>query len=189
MMRLASAPALIAEAVDAGQLTYQPGESADLRVRLRDGEGKPVTDAAVNAILFRDGTRVATITLAPDPSGLYRGKTAALEPGSYEMTVESAAVPEGQLKARTQFKVTPRESAERTLLSLNEDLLRQISIASGGEYFREEKADDLIAKLAPLSTGNVIESDTVLWQSWPWFALIVALLTVEWIMRKRAGML
>ena len=175
--------------LDAGQLTYQPGEQADMRVRLRDGEGKPVADAAVTAVVTREGQKVATFSLTPDEGGLYRGKTAALQPGNYEVAVESAAVPEGQIKARTQFKVTARESAERTLLSLNEDLLRQISIASGGEYYREEKADDLLAKLAPMSNGEVIESDTVLWQSWWWFLPIIALLTLEWILRKRVGML
>jgi hypothetical protein len=175
--------------VDAGQLTYQPGEQADLRVRLRDISGKPVADAAVAAALYRDGTKVATIPLSPDEGGLYRGKSAALEPGDYEMAVESAVVPEGQLKARTQFKVTARESLERTILSLNEDLLRQISVASGGDYFREEKADEVLARLAPLSAGNVIESDTVLWQSWWWFVPVISLLTLEWIIRKRAGML
>jgi hypothetical protein len=175
--------------VDAGQLTYQPGESAALRVRLRDGEGKPVTDAAVQAVLFRNGTKVATIEMLPDPGGLYRGKTVALEPGDYEMAIDTAAVPEGQLKARTQFKVAPRENMERTMLSLNEDLLRRISVASGGEYFREERADEVIAKLAPLSSGTIIEGETVLWQSWPWFGIIVGLLTIEWIIRKRAGLL
>ena len=175
--------------VDAGQLTYQPGAQADLRARLRGIDGRPVTDAAVSAVLMRNGTKVATIPLTPDEGGLYRGKTAALEPGDYEMLIDTAAVPEGEVKAKAQFKVTPRESMERTMLALSEDLLRQVSTAGGGEYFREEKVDDLLAKLAPLSSGQVIESDTVLWQSWWWFAPIVLLLTVEWIIRKRAGML
>jgi hypothetical protein len=175
--------------LDAGQLNYQPGEQADIRLRLRATDGKPVTDAAVNAVLYRDGQKVATLTLNPDEGGLYRGKTAALEPGSYEVAAESASVPEGQIKARTQFNVAARDNIERTLLSLNEDLLRQVSIASGGEYLREERCDDLVQKLAPLSSGRVIESDTVLWQSWWWFVPIVLLLTVEWIIRKRSGLL
>jgi hypothetical protein len=175
--------------LDAGQFTYQAGQSADMRVRLRDADGKPVTDAAVATVLYRDGQKVATITLNPDASGLYRGKTASLEPGSYEVAVESAMVPDGQLKARTQFKVVQRESAERSLLSMNEDLLRQVSVAGAGEFFREEQCDELVKKLAPLSSGEVQETDTVLWQSWWWFGAIVALLTVEWILRKRSGML
>ena len=40
-----------------------------------------------------------------------------------------------------------------------------------------------------MSEGRVIESDTVLWQSYWWFLPIVALLTIEWIIRKRAGLL
>jgi hypothetical protein len=140
-------------------------------------------------VLFRDGQRVATISLAPDDGGLFRGKSAALETGSYEMSVESAVVPEGQLKARTQFKVAAKESGERSMLSINEDLLRQISTASGGNYFREEQCDELVAALKGLSDGRIEERDTVLWQEWPWFAAIVSLLTLEWILRKRAGML
>ena len=176
-------------ALDAGQLTYNPGDSANFRVRLHDGEGKPVTDAAVSAVLTRDGQKVATISLSPDAGGLYRGKSAALEPGNYEMSVESAVVPEGQLKARTQFKVAARESGERTLLSVNEDLLRQVSTASGGEYYREEQCDALVAAIKGLSDGRIEERDTILWQEWPWFAAIIGLLTLEWILRKRAGML
>ncbi len=175
--------------LDAGQLTYLPGEQADIRARLRDAEGRPVSDASVSAVLFRDGQKVATITLSPNEGGLYRGRTTALDSGSYELAVDTAAVPSDQLKARTQFTVTARENIERTLLSLNEDLLRQVSLTGGGEYLREEQCDALIERLAPLSSGQVIESDTVLWQSWWWFLPIVLLLTIEWILRKRLGLL
>jgi hypothetical protein len=177
--------------LDAGAITYQPGASADLRVRLRDGEGKPVTSATVDAVLYRDGKKAATIRLSPDDNagGLFRGKTAALEPGSYEVGVESAAIPANELKARAEFKVEPRETGELTQLSLNEDLLGQMSAAGGGQYLREEDIGRLIELLAPMSDGRVIESDTVLWQSWWWFVPIVVLLTIEWIIRKRTGLL
>ncbi len=175
--------------LDAGQLTYQPGEQADIRARLRDAEGRPVSDASVSAVLYRDGQKAASITLTPDEGGLYRGRTGALDSGTYEVAIDTAAVPSEQLRARTQFTVRQRENAERTLLSLNEDLLRQVSLAGGGEYYREEQADALVEKLAPLSNGQIIESDTVLWQSWWWFLPIVLLLTIEWLLRKRLGML
>jgi hypothetical protein len=177
--------------LDAGAITYQPGDSADLRVRLRDGEGKPVANAAVDAVLYRDGKKVATMRLHTDENGggLYRGKTASLEAGDYELGVESAAIDARDAKARTQFKVEPRETGELTMLNLNEDLLRQMSAASGGQYLREENIDKLAALLAPISQGKVIESDTVLWQSWWWFGVVVGMLTIEWIIRKRVGML
>ncbi len=177
--------------LDAGAMTYRPGDSADLRVRLRDGQGRPVTNAAVDAVLLREGRRVATIRLTPDDNagGLFRGRTAALEPGDYEVAVESAAIAERDAKARTSFKVEPLETGELTQLSLNEELLRQMAAVTGGEYLREENVDRLVELLAPISQGRVIESDTVLWQSYWWFVPIVLLLTAEWIIRKRVGML
>ena len=177
--------------IDAGGITYRPGESADLRVRLRDGEGRPVTNAAVDAVLSRDGLKIATIRLAPDENagGLFRGKTASLEPGNYEVAVQSVAIAERDAKARTDFKVEPRATGELTQLDLNEDLLRRMAAATGGEYLREENISRLADLLAPMSQGRVIESDTILWQSYWWFALVVLLLTAEWILRKRAGML
>ena len=177
--------------LDAGAITYAPGDSANIRVRLRDGEGKPVTSTAVDAVLTRDGKRAAVIRLNVDENGggLYRGKSAALEPGEYEVSIESAAIQSRDAQARTRFKVEARETGEMTMLNLNEELLRQMSAASGGQYLREEHIDKLAALLAPMSQGKVIESDTVLWQSYTWFLPLVALLTIEWIIRKRVGML
>ena len=158
--------------IDAGGITYRPGDSADLRVRVRDGEGRPVTNAAVDALLFRDGVKVATIRLAADENagGLFRGKTASLEPGNYEVAVQSVAIAERDAKARTDFKVESRATGELTQLSLNEDLLRQMAAPTGGEYLREENINRLADLLAPMSQGRVIESDTLLWQSFWWFA-------------------
>ena len=175
--------------LDAGKLTYEPGAQAPIRARIRSGEGKPVTDAAVTAVISRDGKVWARIPLMPSEGGLYREKTAPLEAGSYEVAIESAAVPQGQIKVRTEFKVEAQQNIERTLLSVDEDLLRRISHTSGGEYFREEQVDQIVKLLEPMTAGNVQESETTLLKSGWWFALLVLLLTVEWLIRKRVGML
>ena len=176
--------------LDAGKLTYEPGDQAAIRARLRSGEGKSVTDVTVNAVLSRDGQRVAVIGLTADAGGLYRGQTAALEPGAYQVTLESAAIAEGEIQASTEFKVQAGQNIERTLLSVNEDLLRQISLASGdGRYFREEQIDQIVKLLEPMTAGKVQESETALLESKWWFGLLVLLLTAEWLIRKRVGML
>ena len=102
--------------------------------------------------------------------------------------METPAIPDTQLKARTGFKVEPRETGELTQLAANEELLRQMAGVSGGQYLREENVDKLATLLAPMSQGRVEEIDTILWQSWWWFIPIILLLTLEWILRKRAGM-
>lgn len=176
--------------LDAGAVSYQPGDIANLRVRLRDGEGRPVSDTAADAELYRDGIKVSTVRLEPDinAGGLFRGKTGALEPGSYEVMVNAPALPPSELGARVSFEVRAEPTAELLELNANEDLLRQMAETSGGTFLREEEAQRLPQLLEPLSQGRVIESETVLWQSYWWFMSIILLLTAEWILRKRAGM-
>jgi hypothetical protein len=147
--------------------------------------------AAPEAWLFRDGQRVAAIALAPDDNegGIYRGKTSALAEGNYEVRVHVDGLPESEMKARTEFTVAPQGNAELAQLNCDEELLRQIAFNSGGQYYREEEIGALAERLKPLSQGRVVESDTLLWQSWWWFTPLVLLLTIEWVLRKRAGML
>lgn len=177
--------------LDSGPLNYRPGETAEIRARLRDQQGRLLLKADAEAQLFRDGQKVAGIALVPDENqgGTYRGRTPPLTEGGYEIRVRVDGLPESEMKARTEFTVAPAGGGEMARLNCDEELLKQIAADSGGQYFREEEAGALVEKLKPLSQGRVVESETALWQSWWWFAPAVLLLTVEWFLRKRAGML
>jgi hypothetical protein len=143
----------------------------------------------VDAVLVRDGIGAGSVRLVADEGGVFRGKTAALEPGNYEVRLESEAIPASELKAKTTFKVQPPETRELTQIHLNEELLMEVAANSGGRYLREENAGALLEVLAPMSRGKVIETQTVLWQSPWWFWSVIALLTAEWALRKRWGLL
>jgi hypothetical protein len=178
-------------ALDAGNPIYAAGESATIRARLRDPQGRPLDQADAEAWVYRDGRKVASIKLAPDENlgGTFHGATSALAPGHYEVRLHAAGLADADAKVKTEFVVRSADAGELALLNANEDLLRQIASQSGGEFFREEEAADLASRLEPLSREKVIESDTALWQSWWWFAPILGLLTIEWVLRKWAGML
>jgi len=177
--------------LNVGKLVYGPDESIDVRARLRDAEGRPVANTAAEALIYKDGKKVATVKLAGDENaaGLFQGQVGSLPGGTYEVRVHAEGTPEPDGTVKTEFKVQPREAGELAVLNANEDLLRQVAAQSGGEFFREEDAGELAGRLEPLSRERVFESDTALWQSWWWFAPLVALLTVEWILRKWTGML
>jgi uncharacterized membrane protein len=177
--------------LDAGPLVYAPGDQAELRVQVRDTQGRLLPRAKVEAHLFRAGARVAALPLSADESGggIYRGQTTALTEGEYEVRVRVEGLPESDLKARATFLVEKPRPNELAELACNEALLRQMAAESNGEYLREEEAARLVDKLAPLSQGRIIESETILWQSWWWFGAVIVLLTLEWALRKRAGML
>jgi hypothetical protein len=177
--------------LNVGKLVYGPEESIDIRARLRDADGRPLVNTGAEALIYRDGKRVATVKLAGDENaaGLFQGQVAALPGGSYEVRVRAEGAPEPDGTLKTEFKVQPREAGELAVLNANEELLQKMAAQSGGEFFREEEARELVGRLEPLSRERVFESDTALWQSWWWFAPLVALLTLEWILRKWTGML
>jgi len=177
--------------IDAGATVYRTGDSANLRVRLRDSEGKPITEATAEALIWKEGRIVSRINLSPDSNagGLFRGKSAALTEGQHEVTVRVTGFTEDQTQARTEFVVQSPETGETALLACNEKLLQELAKESGGQYLREEQAGQLTKILDPLSTGRIVESDTVLWQSYWWFGAIILLLSGEWFLRKRVGMM
>jgi hypothetical protein len=177
--------------LNVGKLVYGPDESVDIRARLRDAEGRPLVNTGAEALIYKDGRKVATVKLAGDENaaGLFQGQVAALPGGSYEVRVRAEGAPEPDGTLKTEFKVQPREAGELAVLNANEDLLKQVATQSGGEFFREEEARELVGRLEPLSRERVFESDTSLWQSWWWFIPLVLLLTGEWILRKWTGML
>ena len=177
--------------LDSGPPSYAAGQTAEIRARLRGTDGRPVSDATVDALLWRDGQIVSTVSLAAEASayGVYVGRTAPLSEGQYEVTVQASGFSNQAMNVRTSFVALPPVSEELQETACNDGLLREMSLASGGRFLREEQIGQLSELLSPLSTGHVVESDTLLWQSYWWFSAIVGLLTMEWILRKRAGLL
>jgi hypothetical protein len=177
--------------LDSGPPSYASGQSAEIRVRLQDTDGRPVSDATVDALLWQEGRIVSTVSLAADGAGhgVYRGRTGPLSEGEYEVSVRASGFSHQAMKARTSFVVLAPESGELDEIACNDELLRLVASASGGRFLREEEIGQLADLLRPLSSGYVVESETLLWQSYWWFAAIVALLAAEWMLRKRAGLL
>ena len=177
--------------LDAGSPTYRPGERAEIRARLRDREGKPMFSAKIEAQLMRDGRKVATIPLeaGDNRSGSFRGLTGSLEPGQYEVALAVQGMNDSDLRARAKFTVEAPLSIERRAVIMDEDLLKQMAQRATGRYYREEDIAKLIARLEPTSRGRIIVTETALWRSYWWFVPIMLLLTTEWLLRKRAGML
>jgi PA14 domain-containing protein/von Willebrand factor type A domain-containing protein len=177
--------------LDTGKLIYAPKQKAAIRARIRDDEGKPVFKGlVVHANLYLDDTKVKSIPLVGDEqSGDFTGATDELKVGNYQVRIQVLGYPEDQMIATAQFYVQPPEAGEMTELTCDETLLRQIASHSGGDYIREEDSASLADRLKPLSQGRVVETETVLLRSWWWFAAVLLLLTLEWLLRKRAGLL
>jgi len=177
-------------ALGTDKVEYDAGDSSLIRVRIQDPKGKPVGDATVDALLMSGDQIVATVPLTvDDPArGTYQGKTPPLESGAYDIRIRASGFDSNALQASTPIWVGTPDLVELDRVSLSKATMQQIAESGGGKYFHESSGDDILDTLKPLSSGSVIESDILIWQSFYWFWAIVILLAAEWWLRKRAGL-
>lgn len=178
-------------ALDTGPPSYALGDAVEVLCDLRDGAGMPAAGSSPTAVLRAEGTIVARLPLAEmaDYPGRYRGSTTNLPAGNYEVQIEATGFPAAALAPTSQFSVLAPVNLEFQDTACNESLLRSVCEQTGGEYFHEQQASQLVAKLQPLSGGEIHTSAALIWQSYGWFATAILLLTAEWILRKRAGLI
>ena len=176
-------------ALDSGPTTYELEETAPIRVRITNPQLAANPNLKPEAVILREGRVFGTVPLDPDPQSFtFRGETAPLESGDYEVRVRIPGVPDGLIKASTAFTVATNPFGELGRLHCDELLLRQIAKDSGGEYYREEEMQRLVELLGPASDHREITEEIQLWQSYWWFAPIMLLLTTEWILRRTKGL-
>ena len=129
---------------------------------------------------------VATVPLSvDDPArGTYRGQTPPLEAGTYDIRIRASGFDSNALQASAPIWVGTPDMVELDRVSLSAGTLQQIAESGGGKYFHESSGNDILETLKPLSSGSIIESDILIWQSFYWFWAIVALLAAA---RKDRG--
>jgi hypothetical protein len=75
-----------------------------------------------------------------------------------------------------------------TELAMNLPLLEEIAAKSGGRVFTADAVGQLAALLNEVTKVRDARTETRLWQAWPTLAVFLALVTLEWLGRKWAGL-
>jgi len=179
---------------------YRSGQPVDVLMRIGE-QARPLPAdalAGVRIIRVQSGGKeenVGLIPLKPTPGQAREltGQLGELPPGEYALEpaipemVDKVAGPDGK-KLRATFSVSPPESGERIDLSTNIPLLEELAAKSGGQVLPPERAGQIVDLLASRAATRQVTHETDLSHSgWVLFAL-VALLTLEWLLRKRAGL-
>src|SRR5262245_11192582 len=167
----------------------EPGDAMSVDVDARDATFAPVPDATVEATLGLPGGAGESLKLrhADATSGRF---TAAIRPeqtGLYRIHAEArrGAVSLGTADRWMYVGGADREFADPRL---NEGFLRRVARTSGGRYVRAAEASRVPAFLTSAIPQNAAPERRDLWHE-PWaFALIVIVLSAEWILRRRWGL-
>jgi hypothetical protein len=166
-----------------------PGTTESIAVLLRDEEFKGIANAEV-AIRLRDpggAERSVRAALAEPGEGRYRAAVRFDQAGVYTITADARRGAES-LGTASRAVLVGGADVELSEPRLNEDLLRRIADATGGQYLPAAEAGSLPALLNERGIGSPPMEQRDVWHTGWSLALIVALLAAEWVVRRRVGL-
>lgn len=172
---------------------YDSGEPAVLTAEVFNEKMQPVTGVPVRVEVSRvdeDGdVPLDVLSMRREGSDNTRFKVSLppLGPGRYRVTGE-ADLPERTIASPPLDIAVSDVSVEFQRVDQDRQNLEMIARQSGGFYADEEGIDDLAGRIAVNPKVTPATSEMTLRTSLAVFAVVIALLSVEWIVRKRVGM-
>ena len=172
----------------------QPGEKVAIKLRVLKDDFTPTGQAAVQLRVFSpEGEPILVPVAADGEEGEYTGEFTPTREGTYRVEAQASLSGKTLGRDRTSFTAAyfyGEADDGRPRL----ELLKQIAESSKGEYFpiedwNERALERIAARLDSIAPSEIVEQrQTRLWSNlWP-FAIMLALLSVEWWMRRKWGL-
>ncbi len=170
--------------------SYVPSEQVTLKIDVRDSTYNYVNDASIKATVTTPSGKIVEVQFNWSSNGKveYIGSFHPEEQGLYVVDVAAYST-QGELLGKTQTAFFVEESkAEFTNAQLQSGLLKRIAEISGGKYYHQNEAKNLADEIMvrESSYSKLVEYD--LWDMPLVFLLAVALLGVEWFVRRSRGL-
>jgi len=168
---------------------YSVGSRIVVTARLYDSAFEPLTDPTVLAVV-RPPPPAPPVEMelrqVANRPGHYEGSVIAGEVGPAEIAITLPDARSGQpVRLTRQVTIEPPRVEFRDP-RLNRTLLTDLAERSGGQYVEIDEADKVAEWLPDRHETIVVrEPPRNLWDTWRLLVLVVALLTVEWAVRKR----
>jgi hypothetical protein len=171
---------------------YQRGSRVEFAFGATNAEREPVTDAAFDVQVEKpDGTSVP-VRATRRGAAMAGTFQEATEPGDYRVTVAATAGEELLGTAEARFTVPDRDmeldqpAAEPTLMASLANLTSEV----GGAGLAPEELPDLLEQLKNRTAEfeEEVSRKRSLWDTWPVLLGVIGLLSGEWYLRKRWGL-
>jgi uncharacterized membrane protein len=166
-----------------------PGQMVEFVAGAQTSTGEPVTDLSGEAeIVLPDGSR-RPVSLARQGdvlTGSFRGTQAA---GDYAIELKARHKDQVLGAARARFLVYAQD-LELDDASADTALMETLASVTGGQSLAPEQLPELLRRLLQSAAKLNIYQETkrTFWDTWEFFLALVTLLTVEWFLRKRWGL-
>ncbi len=171
---------------------YQSNENISFSAQLYDDKYDPIDDYLVKATI-KSANFEKEVILKNITNGRYIAEVAGIPTGDFSIEAR-ALTPKEELYAshNTSFTVESMQ-VENRHYGLKEELLKNISSSTGGKYLHIDNSDSLSEILSNELKGAdkqiSITDEINIWNSTYLMIIVILLLSVEWFLRKRFGML
>lgn len=170
---------------------FSPGQRVPIAFGARDKNGKPLNDVTFKAQVRNPEGKVTDLTAVRSDDQLSGEFLATNTPGDY--LVQVSATRNGEAfgtVAYTRFVVDARDP-ELDNPAADHKLLEEIAELSGGDSMTPEQLGERLQAWIDEGIPNleVKRISTVsLWDNWPFLICFVVVMTFEWYIRKRRGL-
>lgn len=136
---------------------------------------------------------LASVDLTPDTTrpAVHQGKWLAPQPGEFRAVLKIEGPPLSgavEKEIAADFLVRGQLTQETADVTATRTLLDQIAQTSAGRLLLPNQLDELPKLIQPLDLSTSETQEITLWDHWFLLALLFALLTGEWIIRKWNGL-
>ena len=167
---------------------YQRSQPIQFRVRFPNPGLVPAGgEVTVQVERKGQGPRKLTLKLAPGTKNVFEGALPQAAEGEYEVRLLPPPTLEGAITADV-----PRRPADQRARADRDEPARADpggASLSGGKFYTPLDGGSLLKDL-PEPSKVLLDTDPPipLWNTWPVLALFLALITLEWVLRKRKQM-
>jgi hypothetical protein len=167
---------------------YQRGQPIQFRVRFPNpGLAPKAGDVTIQVGHAGQGARKLPLKLVPGTKNVFEGAIPQAVEGDYDVRLLPPPVLEGPIPTTTFRVDAPINEFEH--IEMNGPELLRAAEATGGKFYTPLAADALLHDLPkPLKVPLDTDPPIPLWNTWPVLVLFLALLTAEWVFRKRKQM-
>jgi uncharacterized membrane protein len=180
--------------IDLTKDLFARDEPVSIRATVLDRVLNPANDATVLARISRAGVNPRDLPMEwiLSVDGVYQTQFEPDEPGDYELEVV-ATFPDGSKDAASTTFSVGETLEEYTDPGQKDTVLKEVAALAGGSYYTAAQAGEAVEQIQrrvrEMKHDETVYERLDLWDTPLLFGLLVLLLAVEWLIRRRAGLM
>lgn len=171
------------------QRRFAPGQRVEATFGAQSPMGEPIPDAAYRVEIEMPGGGKRLVPAVATPEGGSAWFQETLDPGDYVFFVSASQGQQEVGSTRARFTVF-QQDLELDNATAEAGTLDNLAAISGGQSHAPEELPSVLKRFLDDTESLEVSVETrrSLWDTWPFFLLLVTVLGVEWFLRKRWGL-